>query len=314
MALYNVTTSGSDLYAIGYPAHATSEVVNQDAEDTDFESVRETRVHWNLANISTPTSTADTLVTSIDLSDGDRIFIRLNDGTLVDTIATGVQAGLSPANPNMTSNTEPEGICASSSDGINAWKAFDDSPSTYVTISHTGDWIQYSFKDNIPQTINKYYIKQMNAGKSWTIEGSIDGTNWSTIGTEVNVNSTAGVIYDIESPGSFSHYRIVAGNETHYYYTFNLLGDGVTADTSAITVGETPDQVFKLEDTISFNGAEAYEKDIYYEYGSYGSALYALVLYEDVALTGRQITTRVDFSAPGNRATEITGQVFKELA
>ncbi len=312
MALYNVSTSGNSLKAIGNPSHATSELVLQDAEDTDFESIRETRVHWKLANISTNQSTADTAVTNVSVSNGDRIFIRKNSGEIIDTVAAGVSIAESCVVPIMTSNTSPEGVAYSGQSGGDAWKAFNANDSDSVYHGDANIVLQYTFKDNVPVQINNFYLKTDRNDTNFLVEGSVDGTNWSTISTFNNVD-TRGTVFTIESPGEFSSYRIKNTSASWRVSAWDLLGDGVSIDTTAITAGETPDQVFLYKDSISFNGAVAVEKDIFYEYGNTGLSLYALTLYEDVVLTGRQIQTRIDFSATGNIASEITGQVYKAL-
>lgn len=313
MALFNVSTSGATLAAIGYPAHATSELILQDGGDTDFESIRETRVHWNLANISTAASTADTCITNTTLVNGDRIFIRKNNGSIVDTFVTGASSEESTVVPNMTSNTVPEGVASGANTASESYFAFDGNDAT-ATHVYNYQWIQYQFKDNTPTLINRYAFKATDSSGGWTIEGSVDGVNFSTISTQSAIDTRTKRIYTIESPGEFSVYRFNPNSDfSGQVYCFDLLGDGVSIDTSAITLGEVPDQVFKFEDTISFNGATAIEKDIFYEYGTAGTALYALTLYEDVTLTGRQIQTRVDFSASGNKSVEITGQIYKAL-
>lgn len=326
MALYNVTTSGNTLLATDHIAHCTSEQVLQNVEDTDFESIRETRVHYQLQNIAEAGSSANTLVTNTPLANGDRIFIRKNNGVIYDTIASGVAVSTATIHPAMTSNTLPQGVATASHTGTGQWQVFDGNSGTGSDMRvDAGEWVQYQFVDNTPTTVYKYLIKHEYGIKAWVIEGSLDGINYSTISSEyigedpVYLNTAR--TFTIDSPGAFSYYRFritsshySAGSSTvRFFYAFHLLSTvGTTADTSAITAGETPDQVFKFEDTISFNGGNAaVEKDIYYEYGTTGLKLYALALYHDVLLDGRILTTRIDFSGASNAVTEITAQVYK---
>lgn len=328
MALYNVSTAGNTLLALDHVAHCSSEDIFQNVEDTDFESIRETRVHWRLANIAEAGSTANTLVTNTPLQNGDRIFIRLNNGQIYDTIASGVAQSTATIHPPMTSNTLPSGVASSSSAGATAWRAFDGDAATGNDMyADVGEWIQYQFIDNTPTVVYTYMIKHEYGMYGFVIEGSLDGTNWSTISTEdVGASNdpnwlNTGRIFTIDSPGAFSYYRCritrsayTAGSTAlRNFYAFHLLTpNGTSADTTAITNGEVPDQVFKYTDKISFNGgAPAVEKDVYYEYGTTGTKLYVLSLYHDVLLNGRILSTRIDFSTAGNEATEITGQVYK---
>jgi len=318
MALYNVDSSGNYLISIGPNAHTESEIVNQDAGDTDFESIRETRIHWRLQNISTIFSSADTLITTTSLSVGDRIFIRLNNGTIIDTTTPNSAPAEGSVVPIMSSNSVPEGVAWSNRDGGNAWHAFDQNNGTgcRAAWNQSGGIVQYTFKDNTPVHINKFYVNCDGNGNNVAlkIEGSVDGTNWSTIGEYPVRNLINGSTYNIESPGAFSAYRITNTNKTYFNVeSFDLLGEGVSVDLSAYTNGETPDQVFKFKDTVAFNGQTASEKDIFYEYGSTGTKMSAISLYSDIPLTGRQLVTRVDFETVGNEVREITAQIYKAL-
>lgn len=327
MGLYNVTTVNNTLLATEYVANATSEVVNQDAGDTDFESVRESRVHWRLQNISDGSlSSADTLVSTAPLQNGDRMFLRLNSGAIYDILASNVTVGTTPVHPNMTSNTQPEGVAKSNTDSTDDYLIFDGDDNTKRGSSlYTDHWAYYQFKDNVPQTIYSYYIKATSSYTGTTqefnfkIEGSLDGVNWATISTENsshNEINSSGHIYQIESPGSFSYYRIYFTDIYSYAYlnSFSLLsGSGSIMDTSAYTNGEIPDQVFKFTDTLAYNGNIAVEKDVFYEYGTSGTKLAVTSLYNDVLVGGRTLTTHLEFTTSGNEIVEITGQVYKAV-
>ena len=323
MALFNVTTEENTLLAVRHDAHAISELVNQNAEDTDFESAREMRAHWLLSNISTLLSSADTLITSTPIVDGERIFIRLNDGTIVDTIASGVQPDTASLVPRMTSNDSPAGQCVhydfGSDPRTDPWKVFDGDELTVIQLGNASiapSGIGYSFENQEPHLVTQYYLRDTSNGTfSWKIEGSVNGVDWSTISTEVSESIFVGKIYTIQSPGEFGHYRVVFSQYSTYNIiaSFDLLGTGSSVDTSSVTNGETPDQVFKFEEEVLLNGIKATEKDIYYEFGNWGSKLYALTLYEDLTLDGRVFSTRINFTATGNAMTELTAQIFKEI-
>lgn len=323
MALFNVSTAGNTLLATDHTANCESEIINQDVADTDFESIRETRVYWRLANISSGLSSANTLVSDTPIFTNDRIFIRTNNGAIYDTTAQGVVQNTAPIHPNMTSNTLPQGTVIDNSNRSDAWKAFDGNPATYTASNYyTNHWVGYNFFNNEPHQVFSYHLKFNSGGNSfnsnnWVIEGSLDGTNWSTISTEVRGDLSAGTTYNIESPGFFSWYRIRFTYIENYnaIKLFSLLGPGgTTVDTTAVTNGEIPDQVFKFTDTVSFNGAAAAtQKDVFYEYGTTGTKLSVTSLYNDYSLGGRTLKTRFDFTSAGNEVTEITGQIFKDV-
>lgn len=323
MALYNVTTVNNTLLAVNHFAHATSEGILQNAEDTDFESIREIRAHWKLANIVQAGSTADTAVTNVPVETGDRIFIRHNS-VIHDTFAVGVAHSEALIHPVMTSNTSPSGVASSTDDNnsADAWKVFDGNVDTYTYLkAAVGNYFQYNFQDNTPTIVYNYYVKYAEYIKGWVIEGSLDGVNWSTISSEYNSDRrwcATGRRFSIDSPGAFSYYRLrvtstLISTYSTQFHAFHLLTpEGTTIDTSLITQGGVPSQVFRFEDLVRFNGGNpAVEKDIFYEYGETGEKLYVLALYNDVLLTGRILQTKVEFSAADNELTELTGQIFK---
>lgn len=324
MALFNVTTQNNTLLATAYTANAVSEVVNQDAGDNDFESVRNTRVHWRLANISDQTlSSTDHLVSTAPLQNGDRILVRLDDGSIRDVVASGVTAGTAPVHAPMTSNTLPAGEAKDNQGHTDAWKAFDGDNNTYISdYFYSDEWLQYQFANNTPQTIYTYYVNtsqySANYDINWVIEGSLDGTNWATISSENSTHGVtyAGQIFQIESPGEFSYYRIRFTYINQYVYvkSFHLLdGAGSVMDTTSITDGQIPDQVFKFTDQIFYNGSPAIEKDVFYEYGTTGDKMAVTSQYHDVLVGGRTLETKINFTSASNEVVEITGQVYKAV-
>lgn len=316
MALFNVSTANNTLLATAHTAHAESNIINQDATDTDFESIRQARVKWLLADvIDAGQSGTDFAVVNAPVVDGDRIFVRKSDGTIADTTAIVDETSITPAHPFMDSNTTPSGVCNASDNSSAAWYAFDNDESTTNTVGvYYNGWVSYQFENNTPTLINQFKLKTDYYDGSYRLEGSLDGTNWATIGEYGPLDAKNGVILDVQSPGEFSHYRIInlRYNTWVYFSTFWLLSnDGRKIDTTNATQGEIPQNVFRFTDTVSFNSTIATEQDIYYEYGTSGSKLYALSLYNNVQLAGRQVTTRVDFGTNGNEVTEITGQLYK---
>lgn len=323
MALLNVSNASGKLLALTSVGTATAEIINQDVGDTDFESIRETRAVWNLANISDPQSTVDTLVANVPINTGDRLFLVKDNGQIFDFIAPAVTKSTASMIPNMTSATLPSGTVTGSD--ANAWKAFDGDNDTYMdTRTSTGTlWAAYQMPNNERIKVTRMYVKFQNTypypqDRPFRILASNDGTNWVTIHQYVTYSVAqlkAGVAFDVHSPGEFSYYRMDMPNS--YYFqlsTFSFLVDtGDTINTSTITQGEIPTRVFKFEDKIKFNGNVALEKDIYYEYGTAGSKLLAFPIYHDVILSGRTLETKVEFSAVGNELKEITGQIYKAL-
>lgn len=325
MALFNVNNDNDKLLATTNNAVATSEIITQDVEDTDFESIRETRVIWNLANISDVLSSSDNLVSNTPINDGDRLILVKNDNSIVDFIATGVQKNTAGVAPQMTSNVLPAGVATSSYDNsLNAYKAFNNNTGdgAYSTYNKPY-WIAYNFENNERKLIKNVYCKALSGSGSSVmteihVQGSMDGIIWQTLSIHKNLNSTEtikGRILTIQSPSEYSHYRLYTPNCRYGYFSeISFLNDeGDVLDTSIITAGETPNKVFKFTDVLKFNGSQAIEKDIYLEYGISGTKLLAFPIYHDVILTGRTLTTTVEFSAAGNEVSEISGQIYKAL-
>ena len=92
--------------------------------------------------------------------------------------------------PTMISNTSPSGVVSASNarTGYEAWKAFDSintgsSDIWLVDGGTTVGWISYEFEE--PKLVSAYSIETQygsnmwnRAPKSWTFEGSNNGTNW----------------------------------------------------------------------------------------------------------------------------------------
>lgn len=125
--------------------------------------------------------------------------------------------------PAMISNTSPSGIARASSEIANyeAYKAFngvvsDLSADAWVggTSLKTG-WLSYQFDS--PKMITKYQIvsrggQPTNAPKSWTLQASNDGVNWTDIDQRVNitgwVNSTPKE-FSLSINAQYSHYKLM---------------------------------------------------------------------------------------------------------
>ena len=325
MALNEVINKNGTLLAKTFDGTATAEPITQDEGEKDFESIREARAVWHLANISAPTSSPDNLVAASPINEGDRLILVKDDNSTVDFIAEGVKKSTRSMIPKMTDNTTPAGV-ASSSTG-NAFQAFDGSDGTTTTVGWSSNpfWAAYNFENNERKFVKNVYVK---AWYRWGtdrdshmseihIQGSMDGVIWQSLSihTGLGRSMSGGKIFTVQSPGSYSHYRIYTPSARNCgFRTISLLTDeGDALDTTDITAGETPSKVFRFMDILKFNDVPAIEKDIYLKYGTTGNKLLAFPIYHDVSLSGRTLTTSVEFSAPNNDVTEITGQVYKAV-
>ncbi|KRF10265.1 hypothetical protein ASG89_01665 [Paenibacillus sp. Soil766] len=79
-----------------------------------------------------------------------------------------------------------------SASGEDIAKAFDNSKTTKYCIPHGSAWIQYQFANGSKFAINRYRLTSANDNpttrdpKSWTVKGSNDGVNWTTLDTRSN--------------------------------------------------------------------------------------------------------------------------------
>lgn len=125
--------------------------------------------------------------------------------------------------PAMTSDTAPSGVASASSEAVTpAWRAFDDTVTTDSgdrwVITTTSGWLQYQFAAAVE--IIRYTLTTQGyadgpwAPKSWTLKGSNDGTNWTTVDTRALI----GQWYSLHSEklefvcngttGSYAYYRL----------------------------------------------------------------------------------------------------------
>lgn len=105
-----------------------------------------------------------------------------------DINVDGLNNNISPvylpnmAIPKMTSNTQPSGICDSSTSagGFPAYYAFDQTTTTYWQPTTAASWASYEFPS--PKLIKRYYIKGdgTNFANSWNFEGW-NGTSWDIL-------------------------------------------------------------------------------------------------------------------------------------
>lgn len=154
--------------------------------------------------------------------------------------ATNPFGGLIPA---MTSNTAPSGIASASttaptSGATDPWLAFSgirnfspDDPSRYPNYwesetypTTTPQWIQYQFPE--AKYVTSYQIsgvyydssnpKSCSIGpKSWTFQGSNDGSTWDNLDAHTNYDWSAytnctsdPVVFTISAPGTYAYYRL----------------------------------------------------------------------------------------------------------
>ena len=324
----NIDTTNNTLLAIDLPSYAEGNIT-QDASENDFSSVKNLTSSWLLSN-TLSTSSADNVITNT-LIEPDSIIIISYNSNYQKLDFSNVTYIEEPIFQPMTSNTAPEGTAISSQNGTAEYKAFDNDTSTYFEISDASNtgYIGYKFKNNESYKIYQYYLKtgdnsgtDYSLSSGWTVEGSVDGTNWATIGDYQGVDNInraiGGGIFSIQSPGSFEAYRlVVAASNSPRIYNFNLLDSSkiCSLDTSSITAGGTADGCFISNDKIFFNDYESTKIDIDWNNITInGSKIEVHISHADNDLGNINtniITNRIEIHTIGNEFLGLDSDLFK---
>jgi hypothetical protein len=102
--------------------------------------------------------------------------------------------------------------------GWNAWQAFAGSPQ-YFWNSNTGNSGYIQIQLPAAQTVLGYSFRPMyningggggvvSAPKTWTLQGSNNGSSWTTVDTQSVTSWQRGMAFTCASPGSYSYYRM----------------------------------------------------------------------------------------------------------
>jgi hypothetical protein len=122
---------------------------------------------------------------------------------------------------NMSADNAPSPLVASASTvhtTYAAWYAFDGASGTHWLATATTGWLKIDLGSNIIKTT--YAIQaltglQTRAPSAWTIEGSTNNSDWTTIDTRTGQSfSDWSSTFTIASPGSYRYYRLnVSANQ-----------------------------------------------------------------------------------------------------
>jgi hypothetical protein len=118
--------------------------------------------------------------------------------------------------PQMSSNTTPSGTAAASSvqTGSAPWQAFDRNTGTFWTsaVNNTG-WLSYQFPTG--KIIKRYgFFSSVNSQRNirtWTFEGSNNGSTWTTLDTQTNFATGISTFHSFDisvNTTSYTYYRI----------------------------------------------------------------------------------------------------------
>nr|WP_216626780.1 discoidin domain-containing protein [Paenibacillus phytohabitans] len=104
----------------------------------------------------------------------------------------------------------------SSPSGEEKEKAFDANPSTKWLITTSTGWIQYKFATGVTQIATSYSITSANDvpgrdPKNWTLQGSNNGTSWTTLDTRTNETFATRFLkktYTFSNTTAYAYYRL----------------------------------------------------------------------------------------------------------
>lgn len=135
--------------------------------------------------------------------------------------------------PAMTSDTAPSGVAFASTFDPNfaAWKAFNHTNAASIDgwIAATGTTGGVGYKFPSAHVIASYAVTSRNNGalsrvpKTWTFQGSNDGSTWDVLGTQTNITDWAATgnvrkVFNLVNTASYDRYYlyITASNDASY--------------------------------------------------------------------------------------------------
>jgi hypothetical protein len=139
---------------------------------------------------------------------GQSTYLRFNTTTsIIDNVVVATNSL-----PPLTSNTAPSGYVALANDetGYAAYLAFDGTGAFWQTVATSG-WVQ--LKLAAARTVGAYAITVGGATfapSAWTLQGSNNGSTWTTIDTRTAQAPAAAsrIEYTVATPGSYLYYRL----------------------------------------------------------------------------------------------------------
>lgn len=312
-------TNVDGLTAIDFNAYATSTTLLQDAGQGNFREIRDISTKWELANIA-GNSTVNTFVSKYPLALGDIFYVVKTDNSIHE-LTNPIIFSRDHANATMTSNTAPSGAVDDSASSATAYYAFDGNEGTSAELLGVNSWIEYQLTASIK--IRSFYLKcDVDYGiGTFRLEGSTDGISYATISifsADQQIASVAGKQYEIQSPGVFTHYRIVVTstniNNSTRINTFNLLLEsGDSIDTTSITAGEIPTKVFRFSDAIEINAIPLVPNLATTEYDAINDKLKYNLTYNTATFNTNSLETTIRINTIGNSFKEIVSRLYKNV-
>ena len=305
MSLNNTDSSNGYIESTAPNGVAVSEP--QVSGGSDFIGTQNIVGKFEFNNISESTS-ADILVTSEPIQDGDNLVVMMNDGTINEIVANGV-TGSGPYQLDLSfmMNGEVPDAAYRVDEGIlfNSTEAtlLGDSYTGSVTTEHSGfpsasvsvtDAVREVDGDTQLFTVNGDYpagweVISVVAGVEYTVTWEFDNTNWDEAGVRVWINEDIIAGTEHKVPFGISTYTrtfvspiTTASARIYYVYYYSLptsLGKKCRVTSMSVTSG-----VNKLLSTRTFNNT--------------------------TFTSNTDVVTTVNMSATGNKMTELTFDVM----
>ena len=210
------------------------------AYKTNYKTSAVVSADYTQATVATPTASP----TSGAVVSGSTVTLSCaTSGASIYYSLDGLDPNLMQLVPIMTSDTAPSGVASASSyNGTAAWHAFDRNASTLWNSGFSGPWwLQYQFPS--AKTVVSYALTPSGtAPQDFTLEGSSNGTSWTTLDTrsESSWTSNERRVFTVSSPASYSYYRVhattVAGGSAMIIVSFELLGANTTTYSSPLAL------------------------------------------------------------------------------
>ena len=289
--LTNVITTDGVLTSVTLNASASNTLI-QDANDNDFESLRDISAKFIYDNVSI-SDTAGIFKSKIPIKIGDKIVID-------DTVITldNVTQTTSSFVPVLTSNTS-SGTVSGNFDETNLYKLFTDTAP--AILGSELSYVNYHF--DIPTIVQRIILTLDSYNTHITIEGSVDGTNYTTLVNTILNNN----LIVIPIAGSYSDYKITIDDAKTWNKIQLTDYQGDTSDISAV-VSTTPANVY-IENDVKINNASLNKLSTsVYDAGT--GKFTVDTIYDDININGRILETLINFKSISSM-TYFTSKVFK---
>lgn len=324
MSLNKVSVVAGALLATGTGAFALS----NPQEGDNINAVKNITAKLEFSNLcaSLPQE-INTLKTEEPIANGDNVVIKLADNSINEFSLGNVSGGYSYVNPIQApwsgAQTEDADVAISFStlDASAISSLHDDNTGSFTSFLSSeapNIFIIYAWKLEAKSIESMTFVSHSVATP---YDMDILGSNTGAFaGEEVVIGTLRGNTLDTftitmtdTSPFWYHKVKYVDAQNLRWILYSNTIsvrtGQPFSADLSAITQGETPTKVYKVDDSVEFNDVPAVESSNAYTENA--GVLLSDRTFNDVALPeSNEVTTKVNLSATGNKMTELSFDLY----